>query len=38
MITTSQHGRIINIASDTAKIGSPLEAVYSGAKGGVVAF
>ena len=37
-LSTSGHGRIVNIASDTAKIGSPLEAVYSGAKGGVVAF
>jgi 2-hydroxycyclohexanecarboxyl-CoA dehydrogenase len=33
-----QHGRVINIASDAARVGSPLEAVYSGAKGGVVAF
>jgi 2-hydroxycyclohexanecarboxyl-CoA dehydrogenase len=31
-------GRVINIASDAARVGSPLEAVYSGAKGGVVAF
>jgi 2-hydroxycyclohexanecarboxyl-CoA dehydrogenase len=31
-------GRIINIASDTAKIGYPLEAVYSGAKGAVISF
>jgi 2-hydroxycyclohexanecarboxyl-CoA dehydrogenase len=37
-VCMSAHGRIINIASDTAKIGSPLEAVYSGAKAGVVAF
>jgi 2-hydroxycyclohexanecarboxyl-CoA dehydrogenase len=34
----AQRGRIINIASDTAKLGYALEAVYSGAKGGVVAF
>jgi 2-hydroxycyclohexanecarboxyl-CoA dehydrogenase len=33
-----QGGRVINIASDAARVGSPLEAVYSGAKGGVVAF
>jgi 2-hydroxycyclohexanecarboxyl-CoA dehydrogenase len=33
-----QHGRVINIASDAARVGSSLEAVYSGAKGGVVAF
>jgi 2-hydroxycyclohexanecarboxyl-CoA dehydrogenase len=31
-------GRVINIASDAARVGSPLEAVYSGAKGGVVSF
>ena len=33
-----EHGRVINIASDAARVGSPLEAVYSGAKGGVVSF
>ena len=33
-----EHGRVVNIASDAARVGSPLEAVYSGAKGGVVAF
>jgi 2-hydroxycyclohexanecarboxyl-CoA dehydrogenase len=33
-----EHGRVINIASDAARVGSPLEAVYSGAKGGIVAF
>jgi 2-hydroxycyclohexanecarboxyl-CoA dehydrogenase len=33
-----KRGRVINIASDAARVGSPLEAVYSGAKGGVVAF
>jgi len=31
-------GRVVNIASDAARVGSSLEAVYSGAKGGVVAF
>lgn len=31
-------GRIVNIASDAARVGSSLEAVYSGAKGGVIAF
>jgi 2-hydroxycyclohexanecarboxyl-CoA dehydrogenase len=31
-------GRIVNIASDAARVGSSLEAVYAGAKGGVVAF
>ena len=32
------YGRVINIGSDAARVGSSLEAVYSGAKGGVVAF
>lgn len=32
------HGRIINIGSDAGRVGSSLEAVYSGAKGGVIAF
>jgi len=31
-------GRIINISSDAGRVGSSLEAVYSGAKGGVIAF
>ena len=31
-------GRIINIASDAGRVGSSLEAVYSGAKGGLIAF
>lgn len=31
-------GRIVNIASDAARVGSSLEAVYAGAKGGVVSF
>ena len=31
-------GRVVNIASDAALVGSSLEAVYSGAKGGVIAF
>jgi 2-hydroxycyclohexanecarboxyl-CoA dehydrogenase len=33
-----ERGRVVNIASDAARVGSSLEAVYSGAKGGVVAF
>ncbi|MDY6861770.1 MAG: 3-oxoacyl-ACP reductase family protein [Thermodesulfobacteriota bacterium] len=33
-----KNGRIINIASDAARVGSSGEAVYSGAKGGVMAF
>lgn len=31
-------GRIVNIASDAARVGSSGETVYAGAKGGVVAF
>jgi len=31
-------GRIINIASDAGRVGSSLEAIYSGAKGGLIAF
>jgi 2-hydroxycyclohexanecarboxyl-CoA dehydrogenase len=31
-------GRIVSVASDAARVGSSLEAVYSGAKGAVVAF
>jgi 2-hydroxycyclohexanecarboxyl-CoA dehydrogenase len=31
-------GRIVNIASDAARVGSSLESVYAGAKAGVVAF
>ncbi len=30
-------GRIVNIGSDAGRVGSSLEAVYSGAKGGVIA-
>jgi 2-hydroxycyclohexanecarboxyl-CoA dehydrogenase len=31
-------GRIVNIGSDAARVGSSLEAVYSGAKGAIVSF
>jgi 2-hydroxycyclohexanecarboxyl-CoA dehydrogenase len=31
-------GRVVNIASDAGRVGSSFEAVYSGAKGGVIAF
>jgi 2-hydroxycyclohexanecarboxyl-CoA dehydrogenase len=31
-------GRIVNIGSDAGRVGSSSEAVYSGAKGGVIAF
>ena len=34
----SGYGRIINIASDAGRVGSMGEAVYSAAKGGVIAF
>jgi 2-hydroxycyclohexanecarboxyl-CoA dehydrogenase len=37
-MVAAEHGRVVNIASDAARVGSSLEAVYSGAKGGVVAF
>src|SRR6516165_6458010 len=30
-------GRVINIGSDAGRVGSSLEAVYSGAKGGIIA-
>jgi 2-hydroxycyclohexanecarboxyl-CoA dehydrogenase len=31
-------GRLVNIASDAGRVGSSMEAVYAGAKGGVIAF
>jgi 2-hydroxycyclohexanecarboxyl-CoA dehydrogenase len=31
-------GRIVNIGSDAGRVGSSMEAVYSGARGGVIAF
>ena len=31
-------GRIVTIASDAGRVGSSLEAIYSGAKGGLIAF
>ncbi len=33
-----RYGRIVNIGSDAARVGSSMEAVYSGAKGAVVSF
>jgi 2-hydroxycyclohexanecarboxyl-CoA dehydrogenase len=33
-----KYGRIVSIASDAGRVGSSGEAVYSGAKGGVIAF
>jgi 2-hydroxycyclohexanecarboxyl-CoA dehydrogenase len=38
MIERARGGRIVNVASDAARVGSSGEAVYAGAKGGVVAF
>jgi 2-hydroxycyclohexanecarboxyl-CoA dehydrogenase len=32
------YGRVVNIGSDAGRVGSSLEAVYSGAKGAVIAF
>jgi 2-hydroxycyclohexanecarboxyl-CoA dehydrogenase len=34
----ARHGRIISIASDAARIGTPREAVYAGAKAAVIGF
>ena len=31
-------GRLVNVASDAGRVGSSLESVYSGAKGGLIAF
>jgi 2-hydroxycyclohexanecarboxyl-CoA dehydrogenase len=31
-------GRVVNVASDAARVGSSMESVYSGAKGGVISF
>lgn len=31
-------GRIVNVASDAGRVGSSLEAIYSGAKGGLISF
>ena len=36
--SASGYGRIVNIASDAGRVGSMGEAVYSAAKGGVIAF
>ncbi|HTU78545.1 MAG TPA: SDR family oxidoreductase [Solirubrobacteraceae bacterium] len=38
MVKAAQGGRIVNIASDAGRVGSSGEAVYAGAKGGVIAF
>jgi len=38
LMTERKSGRIINIGSDAGRVGSSMEAVYSGAKGGIIAF
>lgn len=38
MVARNEGGTIVNIASDAGRVGSPGEAVYSAAKGGVIAF
>lgn len=35
---TRGYGRLVNIASDAGRVGSSLEAIYSAAKGGLIAF
>jgi len=37
-MTERKAGRIVNIASDSGRVGEPREAVYSGTKGAVIAF
>ena len=37
-MVSAQYGRVVNISSDAARVGSSLEAVYAGAKAGQVAF
>ena len=37
-MTERGYGRVINIGSDAGRVGSSMEAVYSGAKGGIIAF
>jgi 2-hydroxycyclohexanecarboxyl-CoA dehydrogenase len=32
------YGRVVSIGSDAGRVGSSMESVYSGAKGGVIAF
>ncbi|HEX4437207.1 MAG TPA: SDR family oxidoreductase [Solirubrobacteraceae bacterium] len=38
MLDRGKGGRIVNVASDAGRVGSSGEAVYAGAKGGVIAF
>ncbi len=37
-MVSAEYGRVVNISSDAARVGSSLEAVYAGAKAGQVAF
>jgi 2-hydroxycyclohexanecarboxyl-CoA dehydrogenase len=37
-MTRKRYGKIVNIASDAGRVGSTGEAVYSAAKGGIIAF
>lgn len=37
-MVTAKWGRVVNVASDAGRVGSTNEAVYSGAKGGLIAF
>jgi 2-hydroxycyclohexanecarboxyl-CoA dehydrogenase len=38
MVERNTGGRIVNVASDAGRVGSSGEAVYAGAKGGIIAF
>lgn len=38
LLVASGSGRIVNVASDAGRVGSSGEAVYAGAKGGIIAF
>ena len=38
LMIENNYGKVVNIASDAARVGSSGEAVYSAAKGGVIAF
>ena len=38
LMASQGHGTVVNIASDAGRVGSSGEAVYSAAKGGIIAF